>query len=151
MRKRCNEWISMKKPIENIEINNHKQAAHELRKKHILNAKATGIVKMAFDTRRVNQDTTYIARRNLQTYHRSEAYIDNDSSKKIKTFFKVKTAVDSIKEDFNGDPEWLDSYARILSCALDRTLRIDQKDFDFFKPQLDYLQELLYLRYRLRS
>ncbi len=46
---------------------------------------------------------------------------------------------------------WLDSYARILSCALDRTLRIDQKDFDFFKPQLDYLDELLYLRYRLKQ
>ena len=49
------------------------------------------------------------------------------------------------------DPEWLDSYCRILSAALDRTLRIEQKDMDFFKPQMDYLEELLYLRYRLKD
>lgn len=111
---------------------------------------STPIVKVAFDTRRVNQATTYIPRRNLQTYHRSEAFIDKDSSDKIKTFFKLKTAVDALKEDFSGDPDWLDSYARILSNALDRTLRVEQKDMDFFKPQLDYLDELLYLRYRLK-
>lgn len=122
-----------------------------LRRKYLLNASAgEGMVKVAFDTRRINQDTTYIPRRNLQNYHRSEAFVDKDSSDKIKLFFKVKTAVDHIKSDFLGDPEWLDSYVRVLSAAVDRTLRVDQKDFDFSKPQLDYLEELLYLRYRLR-
>jgi hypothetical protein len=108
-------------------------------------------VKIAFDTRRINQYTDYNPRRNLQYYHRSEPFITKDSSEKIKTFFKLKTAVDSIKEDFLGDPEWLDSYCRILSAALDRTLRVEQKDMDFFKPQMDYLEELLYLRYRLKN
>lgn len=109
------------------------------------------IVKNAFDTRRINQDTEYNPRRNLQNYHRSEPFITKESSEKIKTFLKLKSAVDSIKEDFLGDPEWLDSYCRILSASLDRTLRVDQKDMDFFKPQMDYLEELLYLRYRLKS
>jgi len=109
------------------------------------------LVKTAFDTRRTNQYTDFNPRRNLQYYHRSESFITKDSSEKIKTFFKLKTAVDSIKEDFLGDPEWLDSYCRILSAALDRTLRIEQKDMDFTKPQMDYLDELLYLRYRLKD
>ena len=109
------------------------------------------ITKVAFDTRRTNQYTDFNPRRNLQYYHRSEPFITKDSAGKIKTFFKLKTAVDSIKEDFNGDPEYLDSYCRILSNALDRTLRVEQNDMDFFKPQLDYLEELLYLRYRLKD
>lgn len=109
------------------------------------------MVKVAFDTRRINQNVDYNPRRNLQFYHRSEPFITKDASEKLKTFFKLKTAIDAIKEDFAGDPEWLDSYCRILSAALDRTLRIEQKDMDFFKPQMDYLEELLYLRYRLKE
>lgn len=109
------------------------------------------IVKNAFDTRRINQYTDYNPRRNLQYYHRSEPFITKDASNVIKTFFKLKTAVDAIKEDFLGDPDWLDSYCRILSAALDRTLRVEQKDMDFFQPQMDYLNELLYLRYRLKD
>ncbi len=50
-----------------------------------------------------------------------------------------------------GDPDWLDSNSRILCNAVDNTLRVEQKDYDFFKPQFDYLDELLYLRYRLAS
>jgi hypothetical protein len=107
------------------------------------------IVKNAFDTRRINQDTDFNPRRNLQHYHRSTPFITKDAAEQIKTFFKLKTAIDSIKEQFIGDSEWLDSYARILSTALDRTLRIDQKDMDFFQPQMDYLNEMIYLRYRL--
>lgn len=114
-------------------------------------ASSNEIVKKAFDTRHINQETDYIARRNLQNYHRSAQFIDKDASDKIKTFIKLKTAVDSLKDDFLGDPDWFDSYCRILCAALDRTLRIDQKDGDFFKPQMDYLEELLYLRYRLNA
>jgi len=109
------------------------------------------MIKVAFDTRRINQENEFNPRRNLQFYHRSEPFIDTDTSEQIKTFFKVKTAVDDIKEQFLGTPEWLDSYCRTLSAAVDRTLRIDQKDFDYFKPQMNYLQEMLYLRYRLTA
>ena len=129
----------------------NKSEFFNLRKKYFNQLASSNLIKIAFDTRRVNQDIEFNPRRNLQHYHRSESFINKDASEKIKTFFKLKTAVDSIKEDFLGDPEWLDSYCRILSATLDRTLRIEQKDFDFFKPQMDYLEELLYLRYRLKS
>jgi hypothetical protein len=108
-------------------------------------------VKVAFDTRRINQYTDLNPRRNLQYYHRSEPFITEDMSDKIRTFFKLKTAVDLIKEEFNSDPDYLDSYCRILSFALDKTLRVDQKDMDFGSPQMNYLEELLYLRYRLKN
>jgi hypothetical protein len=108
------------------------------------------LLKLAFDTRRIDQYSDANPRRNLQYYHRSEPFITEEVSDKIKTFFKLKFAVDAIKEEFIGDPDYLDSYCRILSFALDKTLRVDQKDMDFGKPQMDYLEELLYLRYRLK-
>ena len=107
--------------------------------------------KIAFDSRHINQYSDYNPRRNLQYFHRTEPFISKDASENVKILLKLKAAVDSIKEDFSGDPDWFDSYARILSSALDRTLRMDQKDFNFYKPQMDYLNELLYLRYRLKS
>lgn len=109
------------------------------------------IVKTAFDHRRINQETQFNPRRNLQYYIRSEPFIAVDTSAKLKSLFKLKTAVDTVKEDFIGDPDWHDSYCRVLSAALDRTLRVAQGDMDFSNAQLDYLNELLYLRYRLND
>lgn len=109
------------------------------------------LIKQAFDTRRIDQETQFNPRRNLQYYQRSEPFISSGFSDHIKLFFKIKTSADTIKEQFIGDPDWLDSHARILCNALDNTLRIEQKDYDFFKPQFDYLDELLYLRYRLKK
>lgn len=107
------------------------------------------LVKNAFDTRRINQNTEFNPRRNLQYYQRSEPYIDDKTAEKIKLFFKVKVATDDIRNEFIGEPDWLDSYTRILCNAVDQTLRIDQKDCDYSGTQLDYLSELLYVRYRL--
>ena len=108
------------------------------------------LVKVAFDTRRINQDTEFNPRRNLQYYQRSEPFIDEKTAKQVQLFFKVKTATDGLREQFIGEPDWLDSYTRILANAVDQTLRVEQKDYDYSKPQLDYLSELLYVRYRLR-
>jgi hypothetical protein len=105
--------------------------------------------KTAFDTRRIDQENDRNPRRNLQYYHRSEPYIDEDLSTKIAYIMKIKNATDLIKEQYGTDPEWFDSYARILGSAVDRALRSDQKDGDFFKASFDYLDELLYVRYRL--
>lgn len=110
-----------------------------------------GMTKVAFDTRRINSETTVNPRRNLQNYQRTEPFISPEISQKIKNLFKVKTAADLIKDQFIGDPDWLDSNSRILCNAVDNTLRVEQKDYDFFKPQFDYLDELLYLRYRLAT
>jgi hypothetical protein len=109
------------------------------------------MLKVAFDTRYINQETETNPRRNLQYFHRNEPYITADMSGKIKTFFKLKTVVDELKEDFHRDHDWHDSYCRVLSASLDRTLRADQKDMNFFAPQMEYLNELLYLRYRLKD
>jgi hypothetical protein len=109
------------------------------------------LVKQAFDTRRINPDTDFNPRRNLQHYQRSEPFVSEAAANQLKTFYKLKTAIDDIKSDFLGDPDWLDSKARILSNALDRTLRSDQNDGDFSQQNMDYLSELLYLRYRLAS
>ena len=43
------------------------------------------IAKLAFDTRRINQETTYIPRRNLQNYHRSAEFIDDEMAIKNQT------------------------------------------------------------------
>lgn len=123
----------------------------DLRKDALENIKSQPIIKVAFDTRRINQDTDYNPRRNLQYYHRSEPFISENSSNDIKLLFKLKVAVDNIKEDFVGDPDWFDSYCRILSATVDKTLRTEQKDMDLSTQQIDYLKELLYLRYRINN
>lgn len=107
------------------------------------------IVKQAFDTRRIDQNLEYNPRRNLQYYQRSESFINDETADKVNLFFKIKTATDELREQFIGEPEWLDSYTRILCNAVNQTLRVDQKDFDYSTAQLDYLSELLYVRYRL--
>ncbi len=118
------------------------------RQKHFL--VAPSFIKVAFDTRRIDQNLEFNPRRNLQYYQRSEPYVSNQTADKVQTFFKVKIAADKIREEFVGEPDWLDSYTRILCNALDQVLRVAQKDFDYSTSQLDYLQELLYVRYRLR-
>lgn len=118
---------------------------------NILNNLNIGFIKNAFDTRRINQETDTNPRRNLQYFHRNDPYITTDMSEKIKTFFKLKTVVDHLKEDFHRDHDWHDSYCRILSASLDRVLRTDIKDMDFSQAQMQYLDELLYLRYRLKD
>lgn len=126
-------------------------ASFEKRANTTSKATSNGIIKNAFDTRRINSEEQINPRRNLQNYQRSEPFISEDISNRVKNLFKVKNAADQIKGQFIGDPDWLDSNSRILCNAIDNTLRIEQKDYDFFKPQFDYLNELLYLRYRLAS
>lgn len=105
--------------------------------------------KNAFDTRRINQETDYNPRRGLQFYHRSEEFLNDEQATKIKNLLKVKTATDMIKNRFGREPEWFDSYARVLHAALERVLRTGQQDNDFSLAQLNYINELLYMRYRL--
>ena|ERR1700693_1844696 len=108
------------------------------------------LTKVAFDTRRINQETEYNPRRGLQYYHRSEGFIKQDTAAMINTFVKLKSAVDDVKQKYIGSPEWLDSNCRVLSASLDRILRADRQDTEFFEPQLNYLQELVDVRYRLK-
>lgn len=139
--------LDINKILNEVNSNRKLRAIYAQFRSKYLNPK---LVKQAFDTRRINQNTEFNPRRNLQYYQRSEPYIDNKIAEQIKLFFKVKTAADDLRQEFIGEPDWLDSYTRILCNAIDQTLRVEQKDFDYSKSQLEYLSELLYVRYRLR-
>lgn len=113
-----------------------------------------GFTKLAFDTRRIDQETEYNPRRGLQNYNRSEAFITEAMSQKITNFTKLRRVLVSLKEVYGKEPEWQDSNARVLLSTLDNGLRTITKDGDFSESQpamgsFDYLEELMHVRYRL--
>jgi hypothetical protein len=131
-----------------------RRGTFELRKKAFDLTKSMN--KFAFDTRRVNQETTYNPRRGLQNYHRSEPFVSDHMKKKIAAFSHLAKVLNKIKDDFGRDAPWQDSYARVLQSAIQKGLRIKEADGDFSDAQpsmasLDYLDELMYVRYRLTS
>ena len=107
------------------------------------------IKKVAFDTRRVDQEKARNPRTNLQYWHRAEPFINEDDNKRMKLFAKLLETVEGIKKDLGTDPHWFESYARVLHDTVTRTLRIKQADLDIFRPQLTYLEQLIFARYRL--
>jgi hypothetical protein len=107
------------------------------------------IAKTAFDTRRVDQEHDRNPRKNLQYYHRADAFIDENDNGKLNKFAKLLNVVGEIKKDLGTEPEWFESYSRQLHDQLTRILRVKQADLDIFKPQLSYLEQLIYARYRL--
>jgi hypothetical protein len=113
-----------------------------------------GFKKMAFDTRRMDQETEYNPRRGLQNYNRSEAFLSEAVGEKIKSFAKLRNILEELKAQYGKEHEWQDSNARVLLSTLDKGLRIKQKDGDYAIGQpaqgsLDYIEELLHVRYRL--
>jgi len=113
-----------------------------------------GFTKLAFDTRRIDQETEYNPRRGLQSYHRSEKFISDDLSIKLQALLKLRRGVQELKEIYGHEPAWQDSYSRILLSSLDKGLRINEKDGDFTADQpgmgsISYLEQLLHARYRL--
>lgn len=112
------------------------------------------IFKEAFDTRRIDQETEFNPRRNLQHYNRSQEYLTNDMSFKLKNFAKVQKVLYNLKNKYGKEPEWQDSNARILLSTLEKGLRTLVNDNDFTNCQpalgsLSYLEELMQVRYRL--
>jgi hypothetical protein len=113
-----------------------------------------GFTKVAFDTRRINQETEFNPRRGLQNYNRSESFLSEAMSDKIKNFTKLRDVIQDMKEQFGREHEWQDSNARVLLSTLDIGLRTIQKDGDYAVNQpaqgsFDYIEELLHMRYRL--
>ena len=76
-------------------------------RKQILNSfdNSDGFKKVAFDTRRINQETDFIPRRGLQNYHRSEAFLSEATSNKIQNFAKIKRGLENLKEKYGKEPE----------------------------------------------
>jgi hypothetical protein len=122
-------------------------------RKSLLN-NTNGFQKLAFDTRHVNSETEFISRRGLQNYNRSESFISEATVAKLKVFKKLKGILDDIHQDYQKDPQWQDSYCRILKNTLDKCLRVNIDDNEYSSNQpavgnLEYITQLLHVRYRL--
>lgn len=107
------------------------------------------IIKLAFDTRRVDQEGTRNPRTNLQYWHRTDQFIDAGDEKNLKIFAKLARVMDDIKKKLGKEPEWFESYARQLYDQTNRILRVKEADLDIFRPRLSYLEQLIFARYRL--
>lgn len=133
-----------------------RRQARQLRKVAISSlSEGKGFNKLAFDTRRVDQETDYNPRRGLQNYNRSEAFLSEGTAVRVKNFIKLRNALNGLKNVYGKEHEWQDSNARILLTAVDKGLRTGLGDGDFATQNqpgvgsFDYLEELLSVRYRL--
>lgn len=107
------------------------------------------IKKFAIDTRNIDQDSTRNPRKSLQYWHRSDQFIDEEMQDKLNVFAKLFRVLEDIKESYGQEPEYHDSYARVLHGHVERTMRIKEGDKDIYTPQVSYLEQLLFARYRL--
>ena len=135
---------------ENVPV--RKQA--RLLRNNIINSLSNGFNKVAFDTRLIDQETEYNPRRGLQNYNRSEAFITEAISQKVKNFTKLRKVLNGLKEIYGKEHEWQDSNARVLLSTIDSGLRTVAQDENFSTNQpgtgsFDYIEELLNVRYRL--
>ncbi len=118
-------------------------------------ASGQGFTKMAFDTRRIDQEVEYNPRRGLQNYNRSELFLSEGVAQRVKNFAKLRNSLNALKNVYGKEHEWQDSNARILLTAVDKGMRtgIDDGDFGTMNQpgvgSFDYLEELLNVRYRL--
>jgi len=110
-----------------------------------------GFKKVAFDTRRIDQENDRNPRTNLQYWQRSQQFLDSELQAKINIFGKVLGVLKGIKESFGTEPEYFESHSRVLYDQIERVLRIKQGDQEIFRPQVAYLEQLLYTRYRLST
>jgi hypothetical protein len=114
-----------------------------------------GFTKVAFDTRRIDQESDFNPRRGLQNYNRSEAFLSAATAIRVKNFAKLRKVLQGLKNVYGKEHEWQDSNARVLLTAVEKGLRTDTNDGDFATHNqpgvgsFDYLEELLAMRYRL--
>ncbi len=107
------------------------------------------LIKTAFDTRRINQEGERNPRSNLQYWNRSQQFVEQRDKDRLNAFAKLLIPLDIIKDNYGEHPEYFQSYARSLRDSIKRVMKVDDGDVDVFSPQLDYLEQLLYARYRL--
>lgn len=108
-----------------------------------------GFTKVAFDTRRTNQETDRNPRLNLQNWHRTDQFIDEGDQKNIEVLGKLIVPLNELKESFGSEPGWHESYSRQLLDQVERALRVKVGDQDIHRSQFAYLEQLIFQRYRL--
>src|SRR5260370_39885653 len=85
------------------EIPSIKQAM-QLRKSALQSCVAgPGFKKLAFDARRIDQETQYNPRRGLQNYNRSEAFLSQATGEKIKCFAKLYHVLEDMDKEFGKE------------------------------------------------
>lgn len=132
-----------------------RQEAIALRRSAFKQVLSGGIVKVAFDTRKVDQVQDYISRRGLQNYNRSEGFITESNVNKIRSLKKLKDVLESLQSQFVRGSGWQDSYCRVLLDGINNALRTGQdNDQEYSDAQpttgsFDYIEEMLFVRYRL--
>jgi hypothetical protein len=104
--------------------------------------------KFAMDKRRIDEEERN-PRKNLQTWNRSQQFIDAQKHKRMTTFARLMDPLNNIKTAYGTQPEYFDSYARKLHDLVTRALRVKEADQEIYTPQLNYLEQLLDARYRL--
>lgn len=107
------------------------------------------IIKNAIDSRRIDQQTVRNPRKALQHYHRSDQFISEEIQNKLNIFSKLMNVLEGIKDSYGKEDAYHNSYVRELYGHVERALRIKIADGDYHEPQLAYLEQLLYARYRL--
>jgi hypothetical protein len=110
---------------------------------------ANPLVKVAFDTRRIDQETEFNPRRGLQNYSRSEAFLNEANAGKLVQLKKLRGIVEALKTTYGREPEWQDSYCRVLLNTLNQSLNKDPGETQASIGSLDYVEEMLFTRYRL--
>ena len=113
------------------------------------NINSSSIKKVAFDSRRIDQETERNPRSNLQYWNRSDAFVDEGDQYNIKVLAKLFKSLESIKEKYGRQPEYLDSYSRQMHEQVARALRVNAGDHDYYRPQFAYIEQILFARYRL--
>lgn len=107
------------------------------------------LTKVAMDTRRVDQNTVRNPRPNLQYWRRSGQFVDDNMQDKLNVFTKLMGVLQGIKKAYGSEPEYHNSYARQMHGHVERALRLKTGDKDYFSPQLVYVEQILFARYRL--
>jgi hypothetical protein len=105
--------------------------------------------KVAFDTRRIDQSTQGNPRQNLQYYNRSQQFIDAELDNRMAALAELVDPLDSIREKYGTQPEFFSSYVSQLYDLVYRALQVKKAELNVFRPQIDYLEQLLFARYRL--
>lgn len=117
------------------------------RKAALLELSKPTLKKVAFDTRHINQQTERNPRANLQYFHRSQEFLDTEDEEKMKVFAMLIEPLEEIKSQYQTEPEYFNSFARQLYDNVHNIFKL--AEINAFKPQLEYLSQILYLRYRL--